>query len=194
MRKPIVRIGSRQANESDNDALNRLRRQIETGHLPLYSRLPPERDLCAQLNVSRAKLRSALEVFEAKGLIWRHVGQGTFVGAGPPPPPVPTMLETSNISPREVIEARLVLEPGIAAYVATTARPDDVKKMRYCAAKREAASDPEAYNLWDRKFHLAIAEASQNPIFISLLERLNVLRSAPTYKRDPMEEPFRSTS
>jgi len=194
MRKPIIKIGSRQANESDDAALNRLRRQIESGHLPLHSRLPPERDLSTQLNISRARLRKALEVFEAEGLIWRNVGQGTFVGSRPPPANVPAMLEPSHISPKEVIEARLVMEPGVAAYVASTARASDIKQLRHCAARREAATDAEAYNLWDRKFHLAIAEASQNPIFVSLFERLNVLRSAPSYRRDPMQEPYRSIS
>ena len=194
MRKPIIKIGPRQANESEEAALNRLRRQIESGHLPLHSRLPPERDLCTQLNISRARLRKALEVFEAEGLIWRNVGQGTFVGSRPPPANVPAMLETSNISPKEVIEARLVVEPAVAAYAASTARASDIKQLRHCAARREAAIDAEAYNLWDRKFHLAIAEASQNPIFVSLFERLNVLRSAPSYRRDPMQEPYRSLS
>jgi DNA-binding FadR family transcriptional regulator len=146
------------------------------------------------LNISRARLRKALEVFEAEGLIWRNVGQGTFVGSRPPPANVPAMLEPSNISPKEVIEARLVIEPGVAAYVASTARASDIKQLRHCAARREAATDSEAYNLWDRKFHLAIAEASQNPIFVSLFERLNVLRSAPSYRRDPMQEPYRSIS
>jgi DNA-binding FadR family transcriptional regulator len=194
MRKPIINIGLRGTNESDDAALNRLRRQIESGHLPVHSRLPPERDLARQLTISRARLRKALEVFEAEGLIWRNVGQGTFVGSRPPPANAPAMLETSNISPKEVIDARLVVEPAVAAYAASTARPSDIKQLRHCAARREAALEAEAYNLWDRKFHLAIAEASQNPIFISLFERLNVLRSAPTYRRNPMHEPYRSIS
>src|SRR5262245_32921308 len=194
MRKPIIKIGSRQASESEETALNRLRRQIESGHLPLHSRLPPERDLCTQLNISRARLRKALEVFEAEGLIWRNVGQGTFVGSRPPPANLPAMFETSNISPKEVIEARLVIEPAVTAYAASTARAGDMKQLRHCAARREAAIDAEAYNLWDRKFHLAIAEASQNPIFVSLFERLNVLRSAPAYRRNRMQERYRSIS
>ena len=194
MRKPIVKIGSKRRNESADDALSRLRRIIESGPYPLYTRLPPERELSVQLNVSRARLRDALELLEAEGLIWRHVGMGTFIGGGPPPANTPTLLDPSHVSPKELIEARLVIEPAVAAFAASTARPDDIKKIRHCAARREGASEPEAYNLWDRNFHRAIADASQNPVFMSLFDRLNVLRSAPSYKRDPMQEPYRSIS
>jgi DNA-binding FadR family transcriptional regulator len=194
MRKPIVEIGSKRGNETAEAALGRLRRIIEAGPFPLYSRLPPERELSAQLNVSRARLRVALEALEAEGLIWRHVGKGTFIGGSPPPANMPTMLDPTHVSPKELIEARLVIEPAVAAFAASTARPGDIKKIRHCAARREVATDSEAYNLWDRNFHRAIADASQNPVFISLFDRLNVLRSAPSYKRDPMQEPYRSIS
>lgn len=194
MRKPIIKIGSKRPNETAEAALARLRHIIEAGPYPLYSRLPPERALSAELNVSRARLREALQTLEAEGLIWRHVGKGTFIGGGPPPANMPTMLDPSHVNPKELIEARLVIEPGVAAFAASTARPDDIKKMRLCVARREAATDSEAYNLWDRNFHRAIADASQNPVFISLFDRLNVLRSAPSYKRDPMQEPYRSIS
>ena len=194
MRKPIIKIGSRLGGETEEAALKRFRREIQ-GY-PLHSRLSPERELCVQLKVSRGRLRAALATFEAEGLIWRHVGQGTFVGSGPPPATIraPSMLERNTISPKELIDARLVLEPAVTAYAASAARSEDIRQLRHCAAKRESASDSESYNRWDRAFHKAIAEASQNPIFISLFEQINALRSAPTYRRDPMQEPFRSIS
>lgn len=197
MRKPIVEIGPKHANETPDAALNRLRRLIETGPFPLHSRLPSERELCAQLKVSRTRLRNMLSAFEAEGLIWRHVGQGTFIGGSPPPANGPSYLESTNISPKELIEARLVVEPAITAYAASMARPNDIEEMRRYAAKREAANDFDGYNFWDQKFHGAIAEASRNPIFTSLYERLNVLRTAPAwrkYRRDRMQDRYRSRS
>jgi len=160
-------------------------------------RLPPERELAVELQVGRSTLRKALEVLEAEGQIWRHVGQGTFIGRRPAPGQTEARLNFGNISPKELLDARLILEPAIAACAAATARPADVERMRLYATKRETTKDPDAYNLWDHQFHLAVAEATQNPIIVALLEQLNGLRRAPTwlaYKKDRMKEPYYSIS
>ena len=56
---------------------------LSSDRYPLHSRLPPERQLCELLQVSRTALRNGLEELEREGRIWRHVGKGTFVGGRP---------------------------------------------------------------------------------------------------------------
>lgn len=53
--------------------------QIESGELTAGTRLPPERELSADLKVNRMTLRRALQVLESQGLILRKHGVGTFV-------------------------------------------------------------------------------------------------------------------
>lgn len=172
-----------------------MRSLIERGRY--QGRLPPERELAIELQVGRSTLRKALEVLEAEGQIWRHVGQGTFVGRRPAVAGVEQMLKLGTVAPKELLDARLVLEPSIAACAATTARASDIERIKMCALKRETTKEPDAYNLWDHQFHLAIAEATQNPILVTLLEQLNSLRRTPTwstYKKDRMKDPFYSIS
>jgi len=172
-----------------------MRSLIERGRF--QGRLPPERELAVELQVGRSTLRKALEVLEAEGQIWRHVGQGTFIGRRPAPGLATPQLNLGKVSPKELLDARLILEPAIAACAAATARPADIERMRLYATKRETTKDPEAYNLWDHQFHLAIAEATQNPVMTALLEQLNGLRRAPTwfaYKKERMQDPYYSIS
>lgn len=58
---------------------NRAEARIRTGEWPTGTRLPPERELCRLLDVSRVTLRQALAELEQRGLISRHQGRGTFV-------------------------------------------------------------------------------------------------------------------
>src|SRR3982750_4454473 len=76
-------------------AMAKLSALLESPEYPANSRLPAERDLSVQLDLSRSALREALEVLEAEGKVWRHVGQGTFVGTRPAPEPAALSLITS---------------------------------------------------------------------------------------------------
>ena len=195
--KPMSEIGLDSGRGSADGALRQMRDMIEGGRFGNESRLPPERELAAELQVGRSTLRKALEVLEAEGQIWRHVGQGTFIGRRSSKPRASSFLNLAAVSPKELLEARFTLEPAIAASAALAAQPSDIARMKMCAERRENTKQPEAYNLWDHQFHLAIAEATHNPVLIGLIEQINDLRRAPTwasYKKDRMAEPYYSIS
>jgi DNA-binding FadR family transcriptional regulator len=195
--KPISRIGLSPKSGSTQVALRQLRSLIERGRFLVDNRLPPERELADQLQVGRSTLRKALEILEAEGHIWRHVGQGTFVGQPAAPVRREALFAIGKVSPRELLDARMTLEPSIAASAAISARPSDIARMKQAADKRESTKQPQAYNLWDHQFHLAIAEATQNAVMVALLEQLNSLRRVPawsTFTRDRMRDPYYSAS
>lgn len=163
-------------------ALTEVRRLVQGGRYPIGSRLPAERDLAAELGVGRSTLRKALAVLEAEGKIWRHVGQGTFVGKTPPADTAGPIVGAHAASPREVLEARLVLEPAIAQFAAVSARPADIAYLHRCLEKRESAADAETYEFWDHTLHRAVAEATHNPLLVAFLEIVNRLRREPGWK------------
>ena len=177
----VVGLRSSSDGSAPQIAVERLARLIESGKYPRHSRLPPERDLAAALEVGRSTLRKALAIFEAQGKIWRHVGRGTYVGNSAPPPRASDAIDIGTATPEELLEARLVLEPAIAAFACGAARPDDIAKMKLANAKREVAPDPQTYTLWDFTFHENIAEATQNQLLIALMKNLNALRKRPEW-------------
>src|SRR4051812_49164925 len=96
-------------------------------------RLPSEPRLVEALGVSRGRLRTMLKRLEDEGLIWRHVGKGTFVGPRQVSPDDEDW--SASISVDDVIAARLLLEPQLAARAAIHATPADLAAMDQCLAE-----------------------------------------------------------
>lgn len=160
-----------------------LRALIESGELPDASRLPPERDLADSFGVSRAAIRKAMAVLEADGLIWRHVGRGTFVGARPPQD-VPNLAAiTRSTHPEEVIEVRLLLEPHIAGLAARRATVGDIDAMAQAIQRGKTATDVAEFELWDGAYHRAMAEAAHNTLLQGLFDAINAIRQEEIWGR-----------
>lgn len=166
-----------------SDAISRLNELLATGDYPPASRLPPERDLARRLRLSRSALREGLEVLEAEGKIWRHVGRGTFVGSRPLPDPVSLSLITAQTSPSEMLETRLVLEPLLAGLAAMRASDAEISHMRYLLAKSEAARDARTWDLWDGRLHRAVAQAAHNALLLSIFDAFNAMRKQARWSR-----------
>jgi DNA-binding FadR family transcriptional regulator len=147
------------------------------------TRLPPERVLADELGVSRGTLRKALADLEVEGLIWRHVGRGTFVGNRP----VETVQDLSEVtrrtSPAGVMEARLALEPEFARLAAVHATPADLDELAECVAQSRAANDWRIYEYWDNRLHRVVAQATANMVLLSLFDSLNTIRRTVTWGR-----------
>jgi len=165
------------------DALAELRAFIDQNSFPLNSRLPSERSLCEKLGLNRSILRKALDALEQEGLIWRHVGKGTFVGARP----IENLEDVSSVinrsSPAKVMEARLLLEPELARLAAVNATPDDHSEMEYCISRTKAAREWRQYELWDNRFHRSIAQATHNALLLFLFDSMNFVRRAVAWGR-----------
>ena len=83
--------------------------------------LPPERELASEFGVSRRSIRRALAVLEAEGQVWRRQGKGTYVGPTPPSAAFTLTQLSARTNFSEVMEARLHLEPNLAALAAQRA-------------------------------------------------------------------------
>jgi DNA-binding FadR family transcriptional regulator len=160
----------------ENPSVKKLRRHLLTAENSDHKRLPPERQLAEKLGMSRSSLRQALAALEKEGLIWRHVGKGTFAGSRPFLAADTFRDITSSTSPNEIMEARLVLEPKLASIAAMRATPAEIKQMTQILKRASSTMDVLSYERWDGLFHRTIAEASRNSFLITTFNMLNATR------------------
>ena len=144
-----------------------LRKAIETGRYHDGDQLPPERDLSDTYSASRNTIRKALDNLEKAGLVVRKVGSGTFVNyAGP------ADLETENvveqISPLQLIDARIGFERQMTRLAVVHATGRDIEKMQALLTQLEASEqDRNTFTKLDSEFHHQLAKASGNPLIVS---------------------------
>jgi DNA-binding FadR family transcriptional regulator len=146
---------------------DRLQRAIHSGMFVVGERLPPERELAAQLGVSRVTLREALARLEGSGYLRRARGAagGAFV-AEPDPDVLRARLLGRLDELAHLAEYRAVVEGGAAALAAQRAGADEPAALR---ASLDALRDEEAaaFRRADTGFHLAVAHASGNPVLVA---------------------------
>ena len=168
----------RNGGAEDNASLARARLQtlIEKGLSGVDGRLPTERNLAATLGVGRRAVRSALEALEAEGLIWRKQGKGTFAGQPPHPTQVLAAEIVGETNVMEIMEARLCIEPTLAALCAKHALPADIERMRNLARRTMAVSDPDSIELWDGALHRLIARTAGNKPLLTAFALIDEIR------------------
>ncbi|MGY9048671.1 hypothetical protein P775_03535 [Puniceibacterium antarcticum] len=159
--------------------VEKLRGFIQEGDYTGGDRLPAERDLTVRLEMSRTELRKALDALEREGMIWRHVGKGTFV-SDPCEGNAPDALVQlgRNLTPFRMMRARLVIEPAIAREAAINASGTDLSNMQRAMERTRSATTWAEYEEQDDQLHRHIAEASDNLLLVSLFEHLNHVRRA----------------
>ena len=153
-----------------------LQRAIETGAYSEGDRLPPERQLAETFQAARSTVRRALDQLEKAGLVSRRLGSGTFVGATASANRRHIDL-TDQISPLQLIEARLAVEPfttRLAVLHATRRNLDDMETV--LAHAEQSINDKDSFSKWDGEFHLLIAHASGNPLLINVYRQINHVR------------------
>lgn len=152
--------------------LNHLRNYLEKVRVADVSRLPPERELAATLGLSRSRLRVALKQLADEGMIWRGVGNGTYLGPRPlvfgQNARAAALAEMTN--PREVMEARLAIEPEIARMAAYRAKKPNVDEMVLCLDKMRVSADISEWMFWDKRLHRALCRAADNTLMMVMLE------------------------
>ncbi|MEZ5926724.1 MAG: FadR/GntR family transcriptional regulator [Hyphomicrobiaceae bacterium] len=155
----------------------RLRRAITGGVYADGDRIPPERQLATAFGAARSTVRKALDQLEDEGLLVRRVGAGTFVNyAGPLQGQTGEISDL--ISPLQLIDARLAVEPYMARLAALHATQRELDGMLAVLERLEdAGGDKDLFTELDSEFHLCIARGARNPLLLHVYETINAVRT-----------------
>lgn len=135
---------------------------IETGELKAGAKLPAERELSERFGVSRPTVREALIVLEVEGYLQIRMGSGVYINRKPQPMTDAVPVDDSD-GPFEILEARLLIESGIAEEAARRATPASIARIDDILARMEAGLEkPHLALTCDRAFHTAIADIIGN--------------------------------
>lgn len=142
--------------------------RIRAGDFAPGSKMPADKDLVARLGVSRTTVREAMIALELMGYVVTRYGAGAFVAD-----PLPATQEDAPGLPGfyELVEARFVIEPEIAAIAASTVTTGQIAQLKRCIAGMCDTSLPfERIEAHDREFHLVIARSTGNSLFVTMVE------------------------
>ena len=158
-----------------DDVVRRVRALIEEQNLEAGMRLPAERQLAAQLGVSRNSLREALAMLVNEGVLLSRRGGGTFVrwqheqwSEQNIVQPLKTLLADDPDYSFDILEARHAIEASTAWHAAMRATEAEKEKIRLCF-EATLSEDPDLASQADVRFHLAIAEASHNVVLLQTM-------------------------
>lgn len=139
-------------------------------------RLPPEVAIASAPGVGRSTIREALNRWEGLGLIRRRRGDGTYLTARvrTSQGPRPTMVQLEGEAILRLLDMRRVIESGTVRRAATTATTRQRQQIAgLCDVLLAIVDGGLTYRTADMAFHAAICDATGNPMFGQLLQRMD---------------------
>jgi GntR family transcriptional repressor for pyruvate dehydrogenase complex len=170
-------------NKVSQNIVNQIRKAIFDGVLKSGDKLPSDKELIDKFGVSKGSLREALHSLEVLGLL--EIRKGALGGA------FVTEVDTEkakdgfsnffvfrDLSLENLFDVRLILESHIAENAASMITGDDLQRLEQILQEtRDALQNdlPLDYRGKEVSFHLIIANATQNPLLIFLLDYVETL-------------------
>jgi len=152
--------------------------RILSGEWPVGTRLPSERQLAEHYGVSRPVVREALRALQERGLLEISPGRGSFVRqaqATDAASRLDALYRRRQATPRDLVEARTMLECATVALATERATTDDLARMEQALRRFDASQTIVEQARYDLAFHLAIARAAHNPVIETMFGSIATL-------------------
>lgn len=161
MSEPIFRI------KLYEEVANHILARIQTEQWLPGCRLPAEERLAKEFDVSRSTIREAVRSLQIAGVLRSRPGSGTFVSEN-----APVILQTRELADimgdpgriADLVQARYVLEPQLAALAARTATEEEARALVEIVDRMRERSDRAGLMTLGYAFHQELARMSHNPV------------------------------
>ncbi len=154
------------------EIMEHLQERIRSGEWKPGERLPTMQDLALHYKLSLTAVREALRLLESRSIVSIEHGRGIFVSHDPGllEDPAASIRGMETHSLLELLEARLAIEPELAAYCAMRSSAARAKSIRKLADRMEAQMKRgEDHISSDVQFHQEIAEGAGNLLLARML-------------------------
>ncbi len=141
-------------------------------------KLPSENELCEQFEISRTSVREAINILSTQGIIEVKKGKGAFVKSLSSQSAIGGILKfyqhrMTGEYPIDLTHARQALEPCIAYYAALNRTENDLQRLeKHYKELLVNKNDNKISFENDMAFHIDLAYASKNKVFILMLKPL----------------------
>lgn len=158
--------------------IRRILKHIKSAGLKPGDKLPSEKELMEKMGVGRSSIREALHALVTVDILETKPGKGYYVKRKSNIFCLPGGSELAEVLIEEqdfmaLIEVRKFLEKKSAVLACRRATEDDIEKVKRIMDEiREAGKKEENISDVTVKLHLALAEATKNPIMVQLLDQI----------------------
>jgi DNA-binding FadR family transcriptional regulator len=135
-----------------------------------------------QFGATRNTVRKVLEALVRNGFVVRRRGSGSYASLAKPNRAL-IGFEASKIGPLDVLETRLIFEPGFVDLIVLRATPADFARMEACLDRADRAKTQDEFREAAEAFRNEAVNATRNPLMIQIYEFISDARKAAGWHR-----------
>jgi GntR family transcriptional regulator, transcriptional repressor for pyruvate dehydrogenase complex len=163
-----------------NMVRSQILQMIASSQLAPGDRLKPERELASEIGVSRNVVREAIRSLVDANVLEARQGAGVFVASLHVESliePLEVVLALESATLNSLAQARLVIEPGIAALAAQHGSDDDIAALQALVAegREHGPDDMDRLLEIDVELHNRMVRMTENPFLIRIMESIGKL-------------------
>jgi GntR family transcriptional repressor for pyruvate dehydrogenase complex len=172
----LIRFDAIQVHSAPEALSQQIVARIQSGELAPGTCLPSQRKLAALFKVGLGSVREAIKILNVMGYLDVVPGKGTFIseeGRSPSKELSSFDQAMQAVSLSELMKAREVVECGAARMAAEQADQESIQRLKDVAARMDMEfQNSDLYYKNDFAFHIAVAEASNNPAISEIVKLL----------------------